>query len=210
MKPWPGSPETRNDRERTAAVLLAPAWAIGHPDGRAGKGGAHGGVCQVKATESRQRKAQAAPARCADILESSLQGLGFGRIIRHLALLRAWDRAVADRIKERVSVEDFRGGCLYLCAEDPVWMHELHMLRHQLKTILNKEVGESVVGEIVLRIGRTRPSPPAGRANRRRQRIPTGLPAIEANMANLLSPLRDLPCCDAVQRLYQRWASGSQ
>src|SRR5574337_1797125 len=109
---------------------------------------------------------QHTPSRCADILETSLQGLGFGRVVRHLALLRAWDRAVAGRIKERVHVEDFRGGCLYLSVEDPIWMHELHMLRHQLKTLLNKEVGESVVSEIVLRIGRTRHGPPARRFHR--------------------------------------------
>lgn len=156
------------------------------------------------------RRQQTAPSRCADILESSLHGLGFGRVIRHLALLRAWDRAVADRIKERASVEDFRGGSLYLCVEDPIWMHELHMLRHQLKTILNKEVGESVVSEIVLRIGRIRSAPPPRSAYRRRQKVPTVSPAVEASMDTLLSPLRELPCCEAIQRLYQRWASRSQ
>jgi predicted nucleic acid-binding Zn ribbon protein len=164
----------------------------------------------VKAEGSRQRRAQTAPARCADILETSLQGLGFGRVIRHLALLRAWDRAVAGRIKERASVEDFRGGCLYLCVEDPIWLHELHMLRHQLKTILNAEVGEPAVTEIVLRIGRTRQYAVPRRSHRGEQRVRVISPAAEANMAKLLSPLRDLPCCDVVQRLFQRWASRSQ
>jgi hypothetical protein len=164
----------------------------------------------MRAGGSGQRGAQTAPARCADILAISLQGLGCGRVIRHLALLRAWDRAVAGRIKERASVEDFRGGCLYLCVEDPIWLHELHMLRHQLKTILNAEVGEPAVGEIVLRIGRTRQGPPVGRFYRGGRRIPAVPPAAEASMAKLLSPLRDLPCCDAVQRLFQRWASRSQ
>lgn len=153
---------------------------------------------------------QQMPSKCADILESSLQGLGFGRVIRHLALLRAWNRTIADRIKERASVEDFRGGSLYLCVEDPVWMHELHMLRHQLKTILNKEIGESVVGEIVLRIGRVHSAPPLRSAHRRPREVPTVSPAIETGMETLLGPIREQPCCDSVQRLYQRWASRSQ
>lgn len=164
----------------------------------------------MKADGPVQRRAQTAPSRCADIIEGSLQGLGLGRVIRHLALLRAWDRAVAGRIKERASVEDFRGGCLYLCVEDPIWLHELHMLRHKLKTILNEEVGEPVVGEIVLRIGRTRRYAPARRSHRGGQRAPVAPPAVEASMATLLSPLRDLPCCDAMQRLFQRWASKPQ
>lgn len=153
-----------------------------------------------------QRRAQTAPARCADIIEGSLQGLGLGRVIHHLALLRAWDRAVASRIKERASVEDFKGGCLYLCVEDPIWLHELHMLRHTLKTILNAEIGEPVVGEIVLRIGRTRRCAPAIRSNRGGPRARAVPPAVEASMAKLLSPLMDLPCGDAMQRFFQRWA----
>lgn len=158
----------------------------------------------------RQQRHVAAPVRCADILESSLQGLGFGRVIRHLAILRAWDRAVAGRIRERASVEDFRGGCLYLCAEDPIWMHELHMLRHQLKTILNKEVGEPVVDDIVLHIGRTRRHSASTRARRGGRGAPAVSPTVETDMATLLTPLRDLPCCETVQRLFQRWAARSQ
>ncbi|MCZ7626708.1 MAG: hypothetical protein C3F12_12920 [Candidatus Methylomirabilota bacterium] len=157
-----------------------------------------------------QRSAHTPPARCAEILENSLHGLGFDRVIRHLALRRAWDRAVAQRIRERATVEDFRGGCLYLCVEDPIWMHELHMLRHQLKTILNAEVGEPVVTEIVLRIGRIRRhadrtyAPRGGRTEAR-----TVPPEMEAGIATLLNPLQDLPWCDAVQRLFRRWAGRS-
>ncbi len=162
---------------------------------------------RVKTARSAQRNLQTAPAKCADILESSLQGLGFGRVIRHLALLRAWDRAIAGRIKERASVEDFRNGCLYLCVEDPIWLHELHMLRHQLKTLLNKEAGESAVNEIVLRIGRARRYSAPTPSYHRKQRIPAVSPAVEASMTTLLTPLKDLPCGDAVQRLFQRWAS---
>ncbi|MBZ0159428.1 DUF721 domain-containing protein [Candidatus Methylomirabilis sp.] len=157
-----------------------------------------------------QKRQQATPSRYADILEGSLQGLGFERIIRHLTLLRAWDRVIADRIKERASVEDFRDRRLYLCVEDPIWLHELHMLRHKLKMILNEEVGEPAIGEIVLRIGRTRRHTPAKRFTRGRQRAQAVSPAVKANMAKLLDPLRDLPCCDAMQRLFQRWASRSQ
>ncbi len=154
-----------------------------------------------------QRRAQTAPAKCADIIEGSLQGLGLGRVIHHLTLLRAWDRAVASHIKERASVEDFKGGCLYICVEDPIWLHELHMLRHTLKTILNVEIGEPAIGEIVLRIGKTRRCAPATRANRDGARARAVVPpAAEASMAKLLGPLMDLPCGDAMQRFFQRWA----
>ena len=150
------------------------------------------------------------PSRCADLLEGTLQGLGLGRVTRHLALLKAWDRAIAPRVRERASVEDFKEGRLYLCVEDPIWLHELHMLRHKLKTILNEEVGEAVVGEIVLRIGRTAqrarariPNPPPQRAAR------AALSGMEARIEELLSPLEDMPYRDALKRLFDRWAARS-
>jgi hypothetical protein len=83
------------------------------------------------------------------------------------------------------------------------------MLRHKLKMILNEEVGEPAVSEIVLRIGRTHRHPPTRRSRRGGQSAHAVSPAVEANMAKLLDPLRELPCCDAMQRLFQRWASRS-
>lgn len=152
---------------------------------------------------------QSTPSRCADILQETLQGLGLGRVVRYLALLQAWDRVIACRIKERARVEDFREGRLYLGVEDPIWLHELHMLRHTLKTILNEEVGEPVVGEIVLRIWRApryATAKPPARSGRRVRAVPTG---VEASMTELLTPLKDLPCHDSLERLLHRWAARS-
>jgi len=164
----------------------------------------------VREKGSRGKRKGGNPSSCADVLEGTLQGLGLGRVTRHLALLKAWDRAIAPRIRERASVEDFREGRLYLCVEDPIWLHELHMLRHKLKIMLNEEVGEAVVGEIVLRIGRT-----ARRASARMPNPPLQRPAradlseMEARIEQLLRPLEDVPCRDALKRLFDRWAARS-
>ena len=156
-----------------------------------------------------EREKQGGPSRCSDVLTAALQGLGLGRAVDHLALLQAWDRAIALRVQEHAIVEDFRGGRLYLCVEDPIWMHELHMLRHTLKTRLNEEAGEPVVEEIVLRIGRSdrraATLPPADRLQRAAV-LPIGA---KERITELLSPLDDLPCRDALERLLQRWAARS-
>jgi len=157
-----------------------------------------------------KERQQASPLRCSEILIGTLQGMGLGRAIGHLALLKAWDRAIAVRVRERATVEDFRGGRVYLCVEDPIWLHELHMLRHKLKTLLNQELGEAVVAEIILRIG----SPPqrvATRSPAARPQRPSTFPdgAIE-RIDQLLSPLKDLPCRDPLERLLHRWASRSK
>ena len=149
------------------------------------------------------------PSKCADVLQGTLQGLGLGRVIRHLALVRAWDRAIAPRVRERAAVEDFRDGRLYLCVEDPIWLHELHMLRHKLKTVLNEEVGESMVDEIVLRIGRPSPRTTPVMPDPRVKRARAAPTEAEARVLQLLAPLKDLPCRDALERLLIQWAARS-
>jgi hypothetical protein len=149
-----------------------------------------------------------APSRCGEVLQETLGSLGLGRVARHLALLVAWDHAVTPRIRERASVETFREGRLYLCVEDPIWLHELHMLRHKLKVLLNGELGEPAVEEVILRIGRAPRHPPIGTSQARRRRplspLSTGS---EAMIKKLLAPCEELPCHDALERLMRRWAA---
>ncbi len=152
---------------------------------------------------------QSGPLRCSEILIGTLQKMGLERAIGHLALLQAWDRAIALRVRERATVEDFRGGRLYLCVEDPIWLHELHMLRHRLKTLLNQELGEAVVGEIVLRIGRPSQRVATQTPSTRTQRLSTLPDGAMERINQLLSPLEDLPCREALERLLHRWASRS-
>jgi hypothetical protein len=163
----------------------------------------------VRKRRSVEKGQQGSPSRCSEILTTTLQGLGLGRAVRHLALLGAWARAIPSRIRERATIEDIRGGRLYLCVEDPIWLHELHMLRHTLRTMLNEAVGEVLVEEIVLKIGRSSRraatgSPAVG---------PRGTPAPSAEasqrIVKLLDPLKDEPYRDALERLLQRWAARS-
>ncbi len=144
------------------------------------------------------------PFRFADVLPGILQGLGLGRVISHLAVLRAWDRIIPLRVRERTAVEGFREGRLYLCVEDSIWLHELHMLRHKLKTMLNEDAGKSVVEEIILRVGRTSRSSIPGTAPARVQRSPALLGGTEA-VKQLLSPVENLPCRAPLERLLHRW-----
>lgn len=156
-----------------------------------------------------ERDKPGTPSRCADILQKTLRGLGLGRTIHHLAVLGAWDRAIPPRVRMRAAVEEFRDGRLYLRVDDPIWLHELHMLRHKLKLILNEEVGEPIVGEIVLRIGRTSRSVARNIPHplmERERTVPTGA---EVRVQQLLTPLKDHPCRDALERLLYRWMARS-
>lgn len=148
------------------------------------------------------------PSRCGDILPGALEGLGLVRVTQHLALLRAWEQAIPLRIRERAGVEAFREGRVYVCVEDPIWLHELHMLRHKMKGMLNKELGEPAVEEIILRIGRASrrsalgtPTVPAHRP----PQVPSG--GAEARVKEMLAPFEERPYRDALERLIHRWAA---
>ena len=157
-------------------------------------------------TESGERHG---PSRCGDILAGTLEGLGLARVIRHLTLLRAWDRAITLRIRERATVEALREGRLYLAVEDPIWLHELHMLRHKLKGLLNDELGEPAVEEIILRIGRASRHSAVGTPRARGHRSPVPSDGAEARIKKLLVPFEDLPYREALERLIHRWAARS-
>ena len=156
-------------------------------------------------TEGAERNS---PSRCGDILLGALEGMGLVGVIRHLALLRAWEQAIPSRIRERATVEAFREGRLCVCVEDPIWLHELHMLRHKLKVMLNKELGEPAVEEIILRIGRASrrsaldtPKAPVHRA----PLVPSS--GAEGRIKELLAPFEERPYRDALERLIHRWAA---
>ena len=156
-------------------------------------------------TEGAERNS---PSRCGDILLGALEGMGLVGVIRHLALLRAWEQAIPSRIRERATVEAFREGRLYVCVEDPIWLHELHMLRHKLKVMLNKELGEPAAEEIILRIGRASrrsaldtPKAPVHRAP------PVPSSGAEGRIKELLAPFEERPYRDALERLIHRWAA---
>ena len=163
----------------------------------------------MRKKRSVEKGQQGGPSRCSDILTTTLQGLGLGRAVRHLALLSAWGRAIPSRMRERATVEDIRGGRLYLCVEDPIWLHELHMLRHTLRTMLNEAVGEVLVEEIVLKIGRSSRRATTGPPAARRRGSPAPQAEARERIVQLLGPLKDEPYRDALERLLQRWAARS-
>jgi hypothetical protein len=145
------------------------------------------------------------------VLSGLLQQLGLDRAIQQLTLFRLWGRVVPSRIRERAGIEDFRAGRLYLRVEDPIWMHELHMLRHQLRAKLNQAADEPLVEEIVLRIG------PVDRGVREARSCSTDPRSVARPLASqvtfavpiaqLLEPVRDGPCREAIERLFRRWAA---
>lgn len=161
----------------------------------------------IKRRPSVRRSDRANPAKCGDVLSGTLESLGLVRVIRHLALLKAWDRAIPSRVRERATLEAFKEGRLYLQAEDPIWLHELHMLRHQMKTMLNEELGAPVVEEIILRIGRTSRRSAAATRTARDQKTSVSPGGSVARIEELLTPVDESPCRDAVERLLHRWTA---
>ena len=142
------------------------------------------------------------PVRMADAVTRTLEMLGLGPGVRQREIWRVWGELVGPQIARHAQPRAITRGRLVVHVTDPVWLHQLSMLRHRLIATLRESLGESVVREIVLRIGEVEDVP-----------VPeTSMPPAEApvepsrraEIQELAGSLGDAPCRDALEHLMVR------
>jgi predicted nucleic acid-binding Zn ribbon protein len=147
------------------------------------------------------------PVRAADALSAAFQRLGLMDRLRQHELWRVWPGVVGPHIARHAQPKEIRHGRLVVHVTDPVWLHQLSMMRHRLVDALNERLGRHVVREMALRIGEVpempsvsgpAPSGPGGDVHP----DPERLASIEA----LLAPLGDAPFREELFRLLVRAA----
>jgi predicted nucleic acid-binding Zn ribbon protein len=144
------------------------------------------------------------PTRLADVLPGALQRLGLDRRYREHELWAIWPTVVGAQIARHACPRSLHRGRLVVHVTDPVWLHQLSMLRHRLVGALNAKLSEATVREMVLRIGEV-PAPtfekpqPAMLAEER-----SADPVDTARVETLLEPLADAPFREALRKLLLR------
>ena len=149
------------------------------------------------------------PASVADVLQAAMRRLGLDRRYREHELWAIWPAVVGSQIARHACPRSLHRGRLVVHVTDPVWLHQLSMMRYRLVGALNAKLSEPAVREMVLRIGEVAApaseaaqTPAAGRESR-------ADPADVARVETLLEPLGDAPFRDTLRRLILR-ASTSQ
>lgn len=144
------------------------------------------------------------PASVADVLQATLQRLGLDRRYREHELWAIWPTVVGSQIARHTCPRSLHRGRLVVHVTDPVWLHQLSMMRHRLVGALNAKLSEPAIREMVLRIGEVpapaseaAPPPVATRESR-------ADPADVARVETLLESLGDAPFRDTLRRLMLR------
>jgi len=144
------------------------------------------------------------PTRVADVLARTLQRLGLDQRYREHELWAIWPTVVGAQIARHACPRSLHRGRLVVHVTDPVWLHQLSMLRHRLVGALNAKLSEAAIREMVLRIGEVptptleKPLPPMSAEEL------SADPADAARVETLLEPLADAPFREALRRLLLR------
>jgi hypothetical protein len=146
------------------------------------------------------------PVRMGEAVAAALEKLGLQAGVRQHEVWQLWAAVVGAQIARHAQPHSFSRGRLIVHVTDPVWLHQLRMMRHHLLAALNAKLQPLEIKELVLRVGEfpaigpePNPEPPSSRAQRL---TPQELAAIEGALA----PLGDAPFKEALQRLWIRAA----
>jgi predicted nucleic acid-binding Zn ribbon protein len=133
-----------------------------------------------------------------------MQRLGLDRRYREHELWAIWPTVVGSQISRHTCPRSLHQGRLVVHVTDPVWLHQLSMMRHRLVGALNAKLSEPAVREMVLRIGEVPAAasePPPSPAPARE---PAADPTDTARVEKLLGPLGDAPFRETLRRLMLR------
>jgi hypothetical protein len=136
----------------------------------------------------------------------TLERLGLGAGVRQREIWRVWDAVVGPQVARHAQPHAVSRGRLIVHVTDPIWLHQLGMMRHRIVGALNALLGESAVREIVLRIGEV-PQLSTAESEERSPEPPVD-PSRRAAIRGLAQSLGDAPFREALERLMLR-ASGS-
>jgi len=148
------------------------------------------------------RKRLKNPLPIARVLDNALKDLGVEVKLKQHRAWSLWAEVVGPAISAHAQPTAIRGGRLFVAVEDSLWLHQLNYLRHQILAELNNKLGKDALRDMVLRVGEVKPpASPSRRAVPSPALLKTLTPQEVERMRELLSPIRELPCCEVLQRI---------
>jgi predicted nucleic acid-binding Zn ribbon protein len=140
--------------------------------------------------------------RIAEALSSALARLGVEPRLREHEVFRIWASVVGEAIARHAEPQGLKHGRLLVHVTDPIWLHQLSMMRHRILEVLRARLGPAV-RELVLRIGEVSPRP-AGPGQPEVVAVAPPDPRRLAEIETILAPLKDEPARQAFRRLLLR------
>ena len=131
-------------------------------------------------------------ARAGDLLSGLLAGWGLDERLQQYRALVIWDEVVGPQIAARTRPEKIRDGVLEVCVDQPTWMQQLQLLKPQILTKLNGQLGDNPLREIYLKRGSVTRTARTGRQpHQPNWRSVSLAPGEEAELRTLLAGVGD-------------------
>ena len=151
------------------------------------------------------------PVRMGEAVLAALQRLGLEAGVRQHEVWQLWAAVVGPQIAQHAQPHSFSRGRMIVHVTDPVWLHQLRMMRHHLLAALNAKLQPLEIKELFLRVGEfpaiaPEPSPESARPSRAAKLTAAEIAEIE----KALAPFGDAPFRDALHRLWLRAAQESK
>jgi predicted nucleic acid-binding Zn ribbon protein len=87
----------------------------------------------------------------AEAMQDYIKEMNLGPKLREISLLNSWEAMVGKAISTRTSKIYIKDKILFVHLKSSIVRNELMMIREALREKLNKEAGEEVINEIVLK-----------------------------------------------------------
>ncbi|HSD50965.1 MAG TPA: DUF721 domain-containing protein [Candidatus Methylomirabilis sp.] len=142
--------------------------------------------------------------RIAEAIPVAFQRLGLEARFRQGKIWAVWPTIVGPHIARRAQPHGLWQGRLIVHVTDPVWLHHLSMMRHQVMAALNEKLGGSIVRDLVLRIGEVQAMPVQPPMSPGKNQAPPLDPDLCAKVEALVAPLGDVPFREELCRLLFR------
>ena len=86
-----------------------------------------------------------------NIIWQTLRELGVDKPVKRADALRIWSKVVGEKISQMTEPQYFSSGKIFIRVKSDVWRNELFFHKEELLRRLNRELGETVVEDIVLK-----------------------------------------------------------
>lgn len=87
----------------------------------------------------------------ADILKNQLAKMGGPKVTELTTLQAAWTKIVAPQIAAHTHIKQYKDHVLYIAADHPAFLSELHLIKGQLLSALRKQCPKIAVMDIHFR-----------------------------------------------------------
>jgi hypothetical protein len=144
------------------------------------------------------------PLRIVEAIPVAFQRLGLEGRFRQGKIWAVWPSIVGPHIARHAQPHGLWQGRLIVHVTDPVWLHHLSMMRHQVMAALNERLGGSIVRELILRIGEVPVMPVQPPMTPGKNPVPPPDPDLRAHVEALVAPLGDVPFREGLCRLLFR------